>query len=176
MDFSDPEKNIRQFKLQEGNYVADLGAGSGFYSIETARIVGDRGRVYAVEVQKELVQSVKNKAISEHLHNVEVVWGDIEEIEGTKLKEGSVDAVILSNIIFQIEDKQGLINETKRILKKNGRLLIIDWTDSHGGLGPENSAVFPMTEARSLFEQNGFVFEDKINAGAHHYGFTMNKI
>lgn len=176
MNFSDPEKNVRQFKLQGGNYVADLGSGSGHYTLAAARIVGDRGRVYSVEVQKELVQTMKNLANSERLHNIEVIWGDIEETEGTKLREHSIDAVILSNILFQVRDKQGLINEAKRILKPSGRVLIIDWTDSHGGVGPEDSARIPMTEARSLFEQNGFAFEDKINAGTHHYGFTMSKV
>lgn len=172
--FSEPEKNIKQFRIDEGDVVADLGAGSGFYSLAIARLVGERGKVYAVEVQKELMKRVKDHAQQERLHNVEVIWGDIEEVEGTKIRTDGVDIVLLSNILFQVEDKPGLINESKRILKPGGRVLIIDWTDSHGGVGPEQSAVITAADARSMFEQQGFVYEGDIEAGSHHYGFSMN--
>lgn len=174
--FADPENNIKQFGLKEGEYVADLGAGSGFYTFAAAKIVGEKGRVYAVEVMKELVQTLKNQASEKRLHNIEVVWGDIEELNGTKLRDHVADVVILSNILFQVEDKLGLINESKRILKPKGRVFIVDWTGPHGGVGPEESAVITAQEARDLFESNGFVFEGDIEAGTHHYGFSVSKI
>lgn len=174
--FSEPDKNVKQFRIKEGDVVADLGAGSGFYSLAIAKAVGERGKVYAVEVQKELMQHVKNSAQKDKLFNIEVMWGDVEEVEGTKLRTESVDIVLLSNILFQVEDKQGLINESKRILKPGGRVLIVDWTDSHGGVGPEQSAVVTAADARSLFESNGFAYEGDIDAGSHHYGFSMNKV
>ena len=175
MDFADPERNIAQFGLREGKYVADLGAGSGFYALAAARAVGNTGKVFAVEVQKDLVQRVRDDAAREGLGNVDVTWGDIEEREGTKLKDELVDVVILSNILFQVEDKEGLANEVERILKSKGRVLIVDWDDSYGGLGPAPEAVYGADKARSLFENRGYVFESDIQAGAHHYGFSMTK-
>ena len=62
MTFSDPQKNIQQFGLIEGMKVADLGAGSAAYTLATAKQVGNSGRVYAVEVQKELISNIKNSA------------------------------------------------------------------------------------------------------------------
>jgi len=71
----------------DGMKVADVGAGSGFYSLEAARKVGSSGRVYAIDVQKNLLERLRSQAISEGLGNVEVVWGNAEKIGGTKVRE-----------------------------------------------------------------------------------------
>lgn len=175
MDFADPTGNIAQFGLGEGKWIADLGAGSGHYTMAAAKAVGSTGRVYAVEIQKDLLPRVKNLASEEGLGNVEVLWGDIEVQNGTKLRDESVDVVILSNILFQLDDKKGCAEETKRILKPKGRVLIVDWDGSYGGLGPTEETVYSAADARALFENLGFVFEGDIRAGAHHYGFSMSK-
>jgi len=176
MDFADPAGNISQFGIGEGKYVADLGAGSGHYSIAAAKAVGSTGRVYAVEVQKDLLERVKSLATQEGLGNVEVLWGDIEVSGGTKLRDRSVDIAILSNILFQLEDKPGCAKEVSRILKPKGRVLIVDWDGSYGGLGPSQESVYKAADARALFENLGYVYESEIKAGEHHYGFSMSKV
>ena len=176
MDFADPGNNLAQFGLGEGKYVADLGAGSGHYAIAAAKAVGSTGKVYAVEVQKDLLERIKELSRQEGVGNIEVLWGDIEILGGTKLKDRSVDIVILSNILFQVEDKNGCAKEANRILRAKGRVLIVDWDGSYGGLGPEEGAVYPASQARKLFEDLGFVYESEIRAGAHHYGFSMSKV
>ena len=105
--FSDPQKNIEQCGIQAGMEIADLGAGSGFYTIAAAKALIATGRVYAVDAQKDLLTKIKNNAISQGLYNVEVIWGDIEKPNGTHLRESSIDLALLSNILFQLDDKQG---------------------------------------------------------------------
>lgn len=155
--------------------VADLGVGAGFYALEAGKLVGEEGRVFAVDVQKELVASVKLVAEREGLTNVESLWGDIEKEGGTKIKTGIIDEVIASNILFQVEDKDGFIKEILRILKPGGRALVIDWMDSFAGLGPHREEVVVEGQAESLFAGNGFTIEKKIDAGDHHYGFVARK-
>lgn len=173
--FADPEKNIKQFDLREGQQVADLGAGSGALSMAAARAVGEGGKVYALEVQRELLGRIKSEAERNHLSNIEIIWADVEKIGGTKLRDTAVDAAIVSNLLFQIEDKESFVKEIKRVLKPGGRVLIVDWSDSFGGLGPAPSAVVPPEKARALFEGAGLKFESVIDAGAHHYGIIMMK-
>lgn len=173
MNFSDPKKNIEQFHLGEGMKVADLGAGAGAYSFAAAKKVGDIGIVYAVEVQKELLQKIKNGAQTDGLGIVEVLWGDIEEVGGTKIGDNSIDAVILANILFQVEDKKGTLTETKRILRSGGKILVVDWSDSYGGLGPQESDIVPVNKMKHLFGDEGFVFDREIQAGEHHYGLVF---
>ncbi|MEK7147518.1 MAG: methyltransferase domain-containing protein [Patescibacteria group bacterium] len=173
--FTDPEKNLEQFDLQKGMRVADFGAGSGFYAFTAARLVGDKGKVFAVDIQKDLLTRLKKEAATKKLLNIEIVWGDLEKEGGAKLKDGSVDRAIVSNLLFQIEKKECLVREAARVLKPNGKVLVIDWTDSFGGLGPEPRAVFDKETARALFENDGFSLERTIDAGAHHYGLIFAK-
>ncbi len=174
--FSDPEKNIEQFDLGKGNYVADFGAGSGFYSFSAAEAVGETGKVYAVDVQKDMLERLKHEARNiRHLNNVEIVWADIEHFGGTRLRENSMDAVIVANVFFQLEKKDDPCLEVKRILKPGGRVLLIDWSSSFGGIGPQPSDVFTEDMAKKLFEKHGFKQDRAIGAGAQHYGIIFRK-
>jgi ubiquinone/menaquinone biosynthesis C-methylase UbiE len=171
--FSDPAANLAKFGLTDGQKVVDLGAGSGFYSIEAAKKVGSSGRVYAVDVQKNLLERLRSNASTQGVRNIEVVWGNAEKIGGTKLREAIADRVIASNVLFQIEKPDDFCLEIKRILKLGGKVMVIDWSEV-SALSPKQ--LVPAMKAQMLFEKNGFKLEDSFGAGDHHYGlvFTRN--
>jgi len=173
--FSDPAHIVEQLDLQSGARVADLGAGSGAYVLALARAVGEAGRVFAVEVQKELLGRLEKQARTQNAHNIEGVWGDIETIGGTHLADGACDAVVIANTLFKTPDKNGLAKEAARILKSRGKLLVVDWTGSFGGTGPAPSAVVSSEKAREIFESAGLRFERMIDGGAHHYAIIFRK-
>ncbi len=173
--FSTPEKNIEQLHLEPHQIVADFGAGSGAYTIAAAQALGGTGKVYAIDVQKDLLTRLASTCKDAHLGNVSFIWGDLEKPGGTKLREQSVDVVIVSNVLFQAEDRKGLLDEARRVLRQGGTLLIIDWTASFGNLGPEPSQVFPELEARKLAESLNFSFDRTLNAGNFHYGLILRK-
>lgn len=172
--FSNPQNNINMLGIDIGMKVADLGSGSGFYTIESAKIVGIRGRVYSIDVQQDLLDKIKNNAGLLGLHNVEIVWGNVEKIGGTKLREAVIDRAILSNTLFQIEekDRDNLVLEIKRILKPGGKILIIDW-DNDSKLGPEIKV--KQDKAQAIFEKAGFIVERRFDAGDHHYGLILKR-
>jgi len=170
--FSDPSVNLSKLSLADGMKVVDLGAGSGFYSIEAARRVGASGRVYAVDVQKEILERIRTSGATQGLRNIEVIWANAEKIGGTKLREGIADRVIASNILFQIEKPDEFALEIKRLLKPAGKALVIDWTQG-SPLGPKT--VFSADKAQMLFEKAGFKLEQSFMAGDHHYGLVLIK-
>jgi len=172
--FTDPVKNLKAFGLRENMVVADLGAGTGYYTIPLAKIVS-KGKVYAIEVQKDFLTTVKNKAIEAHLDNLECLWGDVEKIGGTKLKDGILDAVLVSNIFFQIENKDKFIEEIKRILKFGGKLLLIDWLPTGSVIGVGFDKIISKDEVQEMFKNKGFVWERDIDAGLHNYGIIFVK-
>ncbi len=172
--FADPEKILKQIGLQDNMIVADLGAGSGFYSIPAAEMTPN-GKVYAVEVQKDFLVTIKNKANDAHLTNIEPIWGDIENTGGTKLKDEIIDRVIASNILFQVTNKQKFIDEAFRILKPEGKILLIDWSDSPDSFSLKQNIIVNKNQAREMFEKKDFVYERDIDAGAHHYGIILTK-
>ncbi|MDP3958287.1 MAG: class I SAM-dependent methyltransferase [bacterium] len=175
MAFADPLATIKEFSLDEGMHVADFGAGSGAYAIPMARRVGS-GRVYAVDVQKDLLETVKREAARERVHNIEIVWGDIEEPKGSKLADRSVDRVLVSNILFQTEHKEQIAKEAARILRPNGLCLVIEWSGSYGGLGPKEAAVVRPADARRIFLNNGFAEAKEVSAGEYHYGILFRRL
>lgn len=173
--FSDPNYVVEQLDLQSGSKVADFGVGSGFYSLALSKAVGDNGKVYAVDVQKGLLETLKNETNRRRAFNVEFVWGDIEKEGGSHLADDSLDAVVIVNVFFQIVEKKKVISEIKRVLKKNGQVLIVDWSESFGGLGPTEESVVSEFEIKKLFEAENFVFYKKVSAGDHHFGIILKK-
>ena len=99
----------------------------------------------------------------------------MEKQGGTKLSDGLLDAGLISNVLFQMQDKVGALVEIARVLRKGGKLFVIDWTDSYGGLGPQPKDVIIESEARTMLEQAGFVVEGTFPAGEHHYGLACRK-
>jgi ubiquinone/menaquinone biosynthesis C-methylase UbiE len=171
--FTKPEKNILHLGLKEGMRVADFGAGTGFYSKAISSRVGHSGKVYAIEVQKDLVKKFEADIKRLGINNIECIWGDIERYGGTKLADDSVDVVIISNVLFQVEDKIGIIDEAKRVLRKGGKVLLIDWNDSYKGIGSSSKNIMSESKSRELFEKKGFRFEENISTSIHHYGIIF---
>jgi len=174
--FADPEKISSHLHLCEGDTVIDLGAGSGNYMEPLSKAVGKSGRVYLGDVQKTLVDTLDNRAQELHLSNIRPLWCDIETVGGIKLKDESLDAALLSNTLFQIENKDNAATEIYRVLHKGGKLFVVDWTESFGGLGPHKDHVITQEVAKALFEKNGFSYEGDFPAGDHHYGIALRKV
>ncbi len=170
MAFLNPKTAVAGMGFREGMKVADFGAGSGEYAFALARMVRESGEVYALDVQKEIVHHIADRVRQEGFENLKVIWGDVEKEGGSHLPDASMDGVLLSNILNQSSERPTLMREAKRVLKKGGRVVLIDWSDSFGGLGPHPSDVVTTGSARRIAEEAGLVFEREIPAGDHHWG------
>ncbi|QSH39645.1 class I SAM-dependent methyltransferase [Candidatus Kaiserbacteria bacterium] len=173
--FSDPKKNVKRLGFREGMKVADFGSGSGAYTLALVDVVGQTGVVYSVDIQKDLLTRTQNAAVQKGYENIEIVWGDIESVDGVKLKDGLLDGVLLSNTLFQVDDKINTIKEAYRVLKPGGILAIIDWNESYGGIGPPEQLILTPAEANLICNDNGFVAKGTFDAGEHHYGLLFKK-
>ena len=96
-----PEVVSTHFHLRPGDSVGDIGAGTGNFVGALSRLVGPQGRVYCSEIQKNLVEKLNDKIRGEHLSNASVLWGDMEELGGTKIADGSLYAAVTVNTLFQ---------------------------------------------------------------------------
>ena len=173
--FADPEKILKNFGIGSNIVIADLGAGSGFYSIASAHLANE-GKVYVVDVQKDFLTSIKVKAEKEGLRNLEYIWGDIEKIGGTKIADAIVDVVVLSNVLFLSDLKKKIIEETKRILKNGGRVLFVEWSEA-SFIGPRQDQIVTQSGAKAMFIEQGFTFDrDIVGVGDHHYGMMFKKL
>lgn len=173
--FVRPEEVVKSFDLEPGMVVADFGCGSGHFTLVSAKQVGKSGTVYAIDIQKDLLQAVKNTAEMNNLKNVEIIWADLDLDKGSRLADGFVDFVIVSNILFQADKKEQLAKETFRILKSRGRTAVIEWEKTEGKTGPAMEQRVAKEEAQNIFTSQGFKLEREFQPGDNHYGLMFRK-
>lgn len=171
--FAHPRRNVAALGIQSGMSVADFGSGSGAYVLAMAERLEGSGHVYAMDVQRDLLRKVKNEAHKRGYNNVEVIWCDLERPRASKIADQKLDLVLISNLLFQIENKAAILAEAWRVLKPSGHLTVIDWADSFGGMGPQKSDVITKEKALALAKDSGFELQKEFDAGAHHYGLIF---
>jgi len=162
--FVNPEKIVHEFGFLPGQKVADFGAGSGHYSLALSRLLGSEGRVFAIDLQREILVRLKKLVAEAGRENVDTIIGDVEIPRGTTLGDGVVDGVVLSNIFFQLADPKGAVEEAKRVIKPNGKICIVEWSDK-----------FNEEKMKELFAKAGLIFERRFEAGDRHYAMIFRK-
>jgi ubiquinone/menaquinone biosynthesis C-methylase UbiE len=172
--FAHPARNVNAFGIEPGMKIADFGAGSGAYVNLIAEQLLGSGTVYAIDIQKDLLRRIKNEAAKHGHKNVEIIWGDVEEEGGSKLAS-VLDIVLISNLLFQVRDAVGVLFEAARSLRSGGRVIIIDWSESFGGMGPASDRVVAKEQAYEHARKAGLTFVREFAAGAHHYGLIFRK-
>lgn len=171
----DPAGIIGRLNLQPGMRVADFGCGSGHFTVLVAKLVGEEGRVTAIDVQNAALDSVLAKVHDLKLQNVETVRADLEVSGATKLAEGSQDLVLLANVLFQSPKKEAIIREAKRVLKSGGKLVLIEWRQGTGGFGPPDDLRLTDAQVNALVAQEGFEPGSDIDVGQYHHILIFNK-
>ena len=174
--FAHPRRNVAALGVEPGMSVADFGSGSGTYVLHIAEALENSGHVYAIDVQRDLLRRVKNEAHRRGFKNVDVIWTDLERAGSSKLADKTLDFVLVSNLLFQVENKAAVLAEAWRGLKPAGRLAIIDWPESFGGLGPVKGDVVSKEKALALAKESGFELQREFAAGAHHYGLIFRLV
>ena len=120
--------------IAEGSVVADLGAGSGWFTVRLARRVWPNGKVFAEDIQPQMVEVIKRRRARENLERtIEVTLGTAEDL---RLPENSLDAALICDAYHEMDQPIALLRNAARALKKDGRLAIIEFTKAGGGPGP----------------------------------------
>lgn len=157
----DPELIFNELKLQEGDYFLDIGCGTGDYSLHAAKIIGNSGQVYALDVQDELITNLKEKTSREGLKNIRALISDIAH--PLPVEDKSVDICFISTVLHSVDlSRHGeqLFNEIRRVLKPDGRLVIIECKKKDLSRGPPLEMRISSDELENLVERYGFL---KIN-------------
>ncbi|PID83288.1 hypothetical protein CSB11_01990 [Candidatus Campbellbacteria bacterium] len=174
MKFLNPKEVVSQIHLSVGSDVIDFGFGSGAFLELILNQIGLEGNLYAYELDENFIQKLESDFKQKGTKNIFFSKINLEN-EQTELKDESVDFVLISSVLFMLENKKNIINETYRILKKNGRVLIIDWKESFKNIGPFEKNVFSEEKTKMLLKESPFEFERNIDVGDYHYGLIYRK-
>jgi len=156
-EFLNPQKILETIPLKENMVACDLGCGSGGWAIPLAKML-KKGMVYAVDILDQAISVLNARIEREKIVNIKPILADVEK--GVKIASNAVDFVLLSNILFESDDKESILRETKRLLKPEGIALIVDWKpDSFVGI-KERAVSFD--ELRLLLDKFGFKVEKNL--------------
>ena len=130
-----PDLIMDAMGIADGSVVADIGAGSGWFTIRLARRVGPQGIVYAEDVQQEMITALSRRAIREGFNNVKPVLGTLNN---PKLESQSLDAALMVDSFHEVDaaDRVAMLSGMRNALKPQGRLGIIDFRLDGTGPGP----------------------------------------
>ncbi len=120
---------VEALAIQPGDRVADLGAGSGYFTVHLARAVGPSGRVYAVDVDAEMNEYLEERLAEEGIENVEVVLGEFED---PLLPDGQIDLLFTSNTYHHLQDRPAYFRRVRADLTAEGRVAVIDFDGTEG--------------------------------------------
>jgi len=168
--FLNPNKVLREIRLRRNMIAVDFGCGSGGWVIPLAKEL-EEGRVLAVDILQEPLSALKAKAKLEKVSNVEIVSADIEK--GTELFDNSADLVLMTNLLFQCQDRKKVLEEGKRILKKGGKILVVDW-ELNSPLGPKEGRV-SSEEIKKISQSLGLKLKREFKASNYHYGLIFER-
>jgi ubiquinone/menaquinone biosynthesis C-methylase UbiE len=119
-----PSKMIELLKFQPGQVVADIGAGSGYHTFRIAKLVGDKGKVYAVDIQPEMLAIIRQRMKNWKVKNVVPVKGTITD---TKLPEGAIDLILLVDVYHEFSHPYEMTEAMIKALKPGGKLVFVEF-------------------------------------------------
>lgn len=171
-----PVDLINKLGVFYGAKVADLGCGgAGFFALQNAQIVGPEGIVYAVDVLKTVLSTVETKARLLGFHNIKTIWSNLEKYGATKINNESLDFALLINILFQNKHHAEILTETARMLKRGGKILIVDWKEGRFPIGPKVEEKIKLADIVVLAQKLNLIVEKQFDAGQFHYGVVLVK-
>jgi len=148
--WENPDEILNAVEINPHFVAADLGCGSGYFTIPLARKVK---KVYAIDVQKEMLSFLEDKVNKLKIKNTELLLSKPDEIP---LEDESIDLLISVNTLHEFSDREKMIKEMMRAVKKNGRLLIVDFKKEEIGFGPPVKIRISKARAVRLFNEKGF--------------------
>ena len=173
----DADLILNNAEIEENMKVADLGCGSmGYFVFQLAKIVGNNGKVFAVDIMKTVLESIKRKIKVENLKNIETVWSDLEKFKATKIENSSIDVALLINTLYQSQKRAEILRETVRMVKKYGKIVIVEWRDFKIPFGPPVSKRVKNELLKINAPKLGLKLEKEFLAGSYHYGLIFIKI
>ena len=169
MQFLNLEIILDKLELTGEMVIADLGCGTGFFSIPASKRVK---KVFALDIQQEMLDMLLDKIKKEKITNIETL---LSEESSIPLPDNSVGLLLMVNVFHELGDKLSILKEVKRVITNKGRLMIIDWKKIEMDIGPPLEERFDEKEVIDICFTNGFTILEQSYAGPYNYLLIFGK-
>ncbi len=159
---------LARFPLEEGCTAADIGCGTGHFTLVMAAIVGPRGLVYAVDTEPAMLEDLRARLVQRPDLRVETLRSSEERIP---LPDRSVDFAFMACVLHEL-DGPGTLRETARILRPGGRLGVVDWKKLREGVGPPYTHRLSPRQVDTAIRAGGLEPGETFEVTPHHYGLV----
>ena len=171
-----PEKTLAHLGISQDMKIAYLGCGStGHFLIPAAKMIGENGMAYAVDILKSVLSEVSKRSRLEGVSNVKTIWANLEIYRSTGLADNELDMAFLINILFQSKEHTNIFRAAKRILKPEGKLLVIDWNRTSAPFGPPPIDRVKVEDIKSLAHSLELELVDEFSPGKYHFALVFRK-
>lgn len=165
----DPQVLFEKVRLSPGMHIADFGVGrTGHIIFPAGLIIGEHGVVYAVDILKDVLATVKKRAELEGYVNIHPVWADIEQADRLAIPPRSLDAVFMVNVLFHCSPCTVPLDGAARLLKPKGRIAVVDWVKRLAHLGPAEDKVVSFSEVIDWARAHNFAVQDDFALSPYH--------
>lgn len=165
-----PAETLVKAGFQAGMTLCDIGAGSGIFSFPAAKISEDN--VYALEISDGMIELLEERKAEYNQKNL--VIRKVES-ENLPLEDNLCDMTLMTTVFHEIEDKEMMLKEIKRVLKETGKLFIIEFHKRETPFGPPVEHRISEAETEEIILKNGFMVKEKITLGVNFYGIIFEK-
>lgn len=171
-----PSDLFSRTRLSLGMHIADFGAGrTGHLVFPAAKVIGEHGVVYAVDILPDVLAEIKKRADLASLLQIKPVWADIESPEAVAIPSQSLDAVFIVNVLHRTPKLETVLSEANRLLKSKGRLTIVDWTASLGTIGPRPNELLNFDTIIAWARAQDFAVQEDFSVGNYERGLILFK-
>jgi len=173
----DPKKVLQYCGVKPGMNLADLGCGpNGYFAIPMAKMIGPGSKVYAIDIIKASLESLKNKADLIGLSNIITVWSNLEKVGAANVPRGTIEMSFIVNTLNQSNQHREILIETASLLKPNGKIVIIDWDKNTGGGGPLEFQRASKDDLKKLASELSLKPIKEFMVSKYHFGLILDKI
>lgn len=148
-----PARALDLIGIGPGQTVADVGAGTGYYTVRIAARVGPTGRVYANDIQPLMLMSLERRLAREHIANVKTVLGAVDD---PRLPEGQIDLALLVDVYHELSEPQRMLQHLRTALKPDGRLVLLEYRKEDPDVPIHPDHKMSVADARLEVEAEGF--------------------
>jgi predicted methyltransferase len=168
----DPTRALDLIDITAGETVADVGAGTGYFTVRLAARVGASGHVYANDIQPLFLKSIERRVAREHLANVTTVLGAVDD---PKLPEGRIDVALLVDVYHELSEPQRMLQHLRRSLKPDGRLVLLEYRKEDPTIPIHPDHRMSIADVRLEVEAEGFHLASVNDDLPRHHIFKFSR-